>query len=293
MRGVDLVCVEQDRLAPLVRSRGDGRAHWSLTLQNLPSARKRHELALIDGRRQRWLYRRELADARRFEAAMVDAYDTVCVPSEVDAAALPGEVVVVPNGVDTARFRPTAVPSEPTVVFTGTLSWGPNVEGLTWFCTEVLPLVRARVPHVRVDIVGRQPLPEVRELARHPGVSLHADVPTIVPWLAGARAAVVPLRIGSGTRLKALEAMAAGRPVVGTTVGLDGLGLDAGRHALVADDASSFAAAVSDVLLDEALARRLAAEGARYARASFGWDVIGRQFVESFLARRVRQRQAR
>jgi glycosyltransferase involved in cell wall biosynthesis len=222
----------------------------------------------------------------------------VVVPSDGDAALLTpseperqrrrdqglgGDVVVVPNGVDTARFRPTPVPPEPVLVFTGTLSWGPNIDGLAWFCREVFPVVQARVPGTRLDVVGREPLPEVADLTRLPGVHLHADVPTVVPWLERARLAVVPLRIGSGTRLKALEAMAAGRPVVGTTVGLDGLAIDQGVHALVADDPPSFAAAVVDLMVNDELARRVAAAGAEHARTRFGWDGIGRRFVETVL----------
>jgi glycosyltransferase involved in cell wall biosynthesis len=102
---------------------------------------------------------------------------------------------------------------------------------------------------------------------------------------------VVPLRIGSGTRLKALEAMAAGRPVVGTSVGLEGLGIEAGTHAVVTDDPSSFAAGVVQVLIDDDLAQRLARTGADHARRNFAWDAIGRRFVDVLL--NVDQRQAR
>jgi glycosyltransferase involved in cell wall biosynthesis len=279
----DLVCVEHDRLGPLIRHRRPGPTRWTLSLHNLPSERKRHELALARTGRQRWLYRRELADARRFEAAMVEAYDLVVVPSNADAAVVGDEVAVVPNGVDITRFRPTPQPADPVLVFTGTLSWGPNIDGLTWFCRQVLPLVQAQVPDVRLDVVGREPLPEVEKLARLPGVHLHADVATVVPWLEGARVAVVPVRIGSGTRLKALEAMAAGRPVVGTTVGLDGLAIDPGVHALVADEPSTFAAAVVDLLVNDDTAGRVASAGAEHARTRFGWDGISRRFVETLL----------
>ena len=287
----DLVCVEHDRLGPLIGRRRSPAERWTLTLHNLPSERKRHELALTTAARQRWLYHRELADARRFEARMVEAYDLVVVPSDGDAAAIGGNVAVIPNGVDTDRFQPTPLGGAPVLVFTGTLSWQPNIDGITWFCREVLPLVRARLPDVRLDIVGRQPLGAVRELASLPGVDLHADVPSVGPWLASARAAVVPIRIGSGTRLKALEAMASGRPVVGTTLGLDGLGVEPGVHAVVADDAPSFAASVVNVLVDDDLARRIAAAGAEHARTRFSWDTIGRDFVERMLA--LLQRQAR
>ncbi|MBV8982403.1 MAG: glycosyltransferase [Acidimicrobiia bacterium] len=279
----DLVCVEHDRLAPLVAVRGPGTGRWALTLQNLPSERKRHELELATTRRQRWLYRREAADARRFEAAMAAAYDVVFVPSPSDAGALGGDAIVVPNGVDTERFRPTPLPREPALVFTGMLSWGPNVDGLTWFCREVLPLVRAEVADARLDIVGLDPLPEVSTLARLDSVSVHANVPSVVPWLEQARVALVPLRVGSGTRLKALEAMSAGRPVVGTTIGMEGLGVENGVHALVADEPAAMAGAITRLLTDETLAERLAQAGAAHARTGFSWDVIGRRFVDALL----------
>lgn len=279
----DLICVEHDRLGPLIGQRRSDTERWALTLHNLASERKRHELALAHTGRQRWLYRRELADARRFESDMADAYDLVVVTSGSDAAALGHDAAVVPNGVDTARFRPTPVPQVPAVVFTGTLSWEPNIEGLSWFCHEVWPLVRQRVPDARLDVVGRQPLAQVSELVAGPGLELHADVPSVVPWLEAARVAVVPVRIGSGTRLKALEAMAAGRPVVGTTIGLDGLGIEPGVHALVADDAPSFARGVVDLLGDDDLAGRVAAAGAEHARGQFSWDVIGRAYVDALL----------
>jgi polysaccharide biosynthesis protein PslH len=279
----DLVCVEHDRLGPLIGHRRGRGGRWALTMHNLPSERKRHELALARTARQRWLYRREVAIARRFEEAMIDAYDVVFVPSDADAAALVGRAVVVPNGVDADRFHPTPLPNTRTVVFTGTLSWGPNIEGLTWFCGEVLPLVREAVPDVHLDVIGRSPLPEVEALTQLPGVAVHADVPSVVPWLEAARVAVVPLRIGSGTRLKALEAMAAGRPVVGTSVGLEGLGVEHGVHALVADEPASLAAALVLLLTDDEVARRVAAAGAEQARRRFSWDVVGRRFVDTLL----------
>jgi glycosyltransferase involved in cell wall biosynthesis len=198
---------------------------------------------------------------------------------------------VIPNGVDTARFRPTPIPAAPVLVFTGTLSWWPNIDGLTWFCHDVLPLVREHVPDARFDIVGREPLPAVRELGRLAGVALHADVPSVVPWLEQARVAVVPLRIGSGSRLKALEAMAAGRPVVGTSVGLEGLDIGDDDQALVADDPASLAAAVVRLLTDDGVAARVANAGADHARGRFAWDAIGRRFVDTLLG--LVQRQAR
>src|SRR5437660_805519 len=140
----DIVCVEHDRLAPLIGVRQPGAGRWALTLHNLPSERKRHEMALARTRRQRWLYRREHEDARRFQAAMAEAFDVVFVTSDADAAALDRAAVVIPNGVDTARFRPTPVPAAPVLVFTGMLRWRPRCSACSLMSTsrrEWRPLV--------------------------------------------------------------------------------------------------------------------------------------------------------
>jgi glycosyltransferase involved in cell wall biosynthesis len=278
----ELVVVEHDRLAPLAPPRSARRGRWALTLHNLQSEQLSHTLAITTGRRQRWLCERERVVALRFEARVSTAYDLVVVTSADDAAALPVPALVVPNGVDLERFRPAPLPAEPRLVFTGMLQWRPNVEGLAWFAAEVLPLVRRTVPEATLSVVGRMPVPEVERLGRLPGVALHADVPSTVPFLHEARVAIVPVRIGSGTRIKALEAMAAGRPVVGTTVGLAGLGVVPGRHALVADDPSAFAEAVVALLADDGLATRLAAAGRELAER-FSWGAIGERFVDRLL----------
>src|SRR5207248_11277752 len=108
-----------------------------------------------------------------------------------DAAALGPGVAVVPNGVDTRQFAATPLPDAHHLVFTGSLYCLPNIDGAQWFCREVLPRVRDAVTDVSVDIVGRDPTPEVRDLDRLPGVAVHADVPSVTPYLEQARVAVV------------------------------------------------------------------------------------------------------
>jgi glycosyltransferase involved in cell wall biosynthesis len=134
--------------------------------------------------------------------------------------------------------------------------------------------VQRAAPAVQVAIVGRRPVPEVIALAERPGIELHADVPQMAPWFDWARAVVVPLHVGTGTRLKALEAMAAARPVVGTSVGLEGLGLVDGVHARVVDEPQAMAAAIIEILDDDAVAERLAAAGRRLVEDEAQWCVI-------------------
>jgi glycosyltransferase involved in cell wall biosynthesis len=277
-RGGEIVCVEYIGLAPLLPAPRQG--FWSLTLHNLPSEMARHNATIAPGRRQRLMLGLEERNARRLEHWAARAYDLVVAVSHEDAAALPAGAVVVPNGVDTDRFRASPVPAGHRVVFTGALHTLPNRDGLQWFCREVWPRVRARVPGATLDAVGSRPGQEVRALDGPDGIRVHADVPSILPFLERARVAVVPLRIGSGSRLKALEAMAAGRPIVGTTIGLGGLEAEPGVHALRADDAGDFAEAVIGCLNDDALAAALAGRGRRLADARYSWRQIGSDYAE-------------
>lgn len=284
----DVVVIQHLYLAPLLPTRR--RAQWLLHLFDVSSERTRHELADEGGCRQRWLLSREVAKAARYERKVVDSYDSVIVVSNQDAAALAGnrlansrQLVIVPNGVDTSAFRPTPLPREPRVLLPATLSYRPNVLGARWFCDEVLPLVQSKVPEVQFNLVGRQPVPEVIALARRPGVELHADVPQMAPWLAQARVIVVPLRMGTGTRLKALEAMAAGRPVVGTSIGLAGLGIIEGEHARVVDDPAAMADAITELLVSD-VGSALAASARRHVEEHYRWEVIGGRMVDVLMA---------
>jgi glycosyltransferase involved in cell wall biosynthesis len=280
----DVVCMDHLTLAPLIPRR-PRQARWVLGLQNLPSVRAAH-LAAVTGGRQRWLHNRERRKALTAQRAAADAADTLIAVSSEDAAVL-GGAVVVPNGVDAATFTPTPVPANHRMVITGSLGYLPNVDGIAWFCDHVLPLVKAKVTDATLDIVGRDPFDSVVAIGRRPGITLHPDVPDVRPFLDRARVAVVPLRIGSGTRVKALEAMAAGRPVVGTTIGLEGLTVVAGQHAHVADDPATMASRLVEVLTDDGVAAAMAVEARRLVERRFSWAQIGADFVEIVAGRRV------
>jgi glycosyltransferase involved in cell wall biosynthesis len=142
------------------------------------------------------------------------------------------------------------------------------------------------VPDAILDIVGARPPPDVLALGNSDGVAVHADVPDVVPFLERARVAVVPLRIGSGSRLKALEAMAAGRPVVGTAIGVGGLEARPGRDLIVAVDAGAFADQVARCLADRELAMRLGRQGRALVEERYCWDRIGAEYA-ALLERRA------
>jgi glycosyltransferase involved in cell wall biosynthesis len=280
-----LVCVEHEALAPLIAASRSER--WIITFHHLLSGMIGSELELSPGSRQRWFRMRDLRKARALEHQALVDYDRCVVCSDEDAAALAAisggagrdRVSVIPNGVDLVKLQPSPIPTTPRILLPGHLAWQPNVDGAVWFCSQVWPHVRAAVPDASLELVGRSPADEVLQLGRTPGVSVHADVPSMAPYFESSRVVLVPLRVGTGTRLKALEGMAAGRPVVGTTVGLGGIGIVDGLHARVADDPSAFAAAVIEVLRQDELARSLAESGRAYVESRFGWDRIGAQFV--------------
>jgi glycosyltransferase involved in cell wall biosynthesis len=278
----DVIHLEHAYLGPLVdvvRGAGPDGPEAEITLQNLSSLRSAQTAAVQTGRRHRWRWNVDARRCERFERSLVDRFDRVIVVSDDDAAKLPPPVVVVPNGVDLAAFPMTALPAERRMLFSGSLAYIPNIDGALWFCQEVLPEVRRLVPDARLSLVGREPVAEVAALADLEGVDAHFDVPAIRPYVEAARVSVVPLRAGSGTRLKALEAMAAGRPLAGTTIGLEGLGLVDGESAVIRDDAPGLAAGIAQLLTDDADAERTRAAAAGLA-AAFDWDVI----VDRFLA---------
>jgi glycosyltransferase involved in cell wall biosynthesis len=224
-----------------------------------------------------------------YERRVMAAADAVVAVSQEDVAAMrrvaPGaRYTVAPNGVDTAHFSRAELGREgvapfsyggPTLVFSGTLDFRPNVDALVWFAREVLPLVRARRPDARLVAVGRRPAPVLHHLAEQGALTLSGEVADARPFIAGAAAYVVPMRIGGGVRLKLLEALALEVPTVSTTMGAEGVvGLRPGEHCLLADVPNAFASAVLQLLEDQAFGARLGASGRALVAASYDWSVI-------------------
>lgn len=226
---------------------------------------------------------------RRREALYAAAADVcVCVSNE-DAAVLRGIVpglvpVVVPNGIDVASFAAPSPSVTPVVLFAGKLDYRPNVDAVSWFVNEIFPAVRVRVPGVRVVLAGRDPSPAVRALAS-PDVEVtgYLSEADMRAQLGAAWVSVVPVRMGSGTRFKVLEAMAAGVPVVSTSFGASGSGIVDGVHGRLADDAGAFAVAVIDLLLDGVSRQRLAAAASVLASARHDWGAIVPRLVDGYV----------
>jgi polysaccharide biosynthesis protein PslH len=289
----DVVHVEHLGLAGIVPE-GLGRVR-SVGVQNVPSRMAEQAAVLAAGRRQRLLLGAEAAAARRFQRRLREATDVVAVVSDEDgrellapAPARPPAptapaVLITPNGVDPDRFPVSPLPSGRSIVFTGTLDFLPNVDAVSWFAREVLPLVRRRIRQAELVVVGRRPVADVAALAAVDGVTVHGDVPAVAPFLEAARVAIVPVRIGTGSRVKALEAMAAGRPVAGTTIGLEGIDAHVGHDVLVGDSPAALAEAVVRLLVDDGLAARVAAAGRHLVGTRYRWSEIADAFGADLL----------
>lgn len=221
---------------------------------------------------------------RRYERRLLRLADRVVAVSQADAGALKQLVpelrpFVVPNGVDTAFYAPEAVSRADwsprySLVFTGKMNFRPNVDAVQWFCHEIFPRIRATRPDATFAIVGRDPSPAVQKLGRLPGVRVTGYVEDVRPYIAGATVYVVPLRMGGGTRLKVLEAMAMEKAIVSTRVGVEGIACQSGRHLLIADSPQYFAQAVLHLMDDEARRARLGAEARALVAARYSWGTI-------------------
>ena len=256
------------------------------------------ELATRIAARQRnpvlrtWL-RLKAAKLRAFESRVVQRIDHIVASSARDAAAFRAmgagdRVTAVSTGVDLREFRPAATESDPSlVIFVGAMRYEPNIDAMEFFCREVWPSVRARLPDARFRIVGRTPAPRVLALAS-PSVEVTGTVDSVVPHRAAAAVEVVPLLAGGGTRLKLYEAMAMGKAIVSTSLGAEGLDYRDGHDIVLADSAQAFADAVV-ALLNDAPRRAVLGKAAVATAARYDWPVVVAEF-EQVLRRVVANR---
>lgn len=223
-----------------------------------------------------------------FERSVCTTVKRVIAVSDADAQRMREEfgvreVVVTPTGVDAVFFaRPLNFPPPSRdLVFVGSMDWMPNEDGVLWFVQEVLPRIRSRHPRCTLTITGRKPSSAVQDLARtDPYIQVTGTVDDVRPWLWSSRIAIVPLRIGGGTRLKIYEAMAAGVPVVSTPVGAEGLDVQPGENILFGSNAEQFAEACSTLLAHPDLRQELARKAVALVTERYSWDVVARQFGE-------------
>jgi polysaccharide biosynthesis protein PslH len=223
----------------------------------------------------------------RYLRRLVASMSAVTVVSEQERDSLIGigvdasRIHVVPNGAAVADLaRPRAVASPPRLIYAGAVTYPPNLEAVTWFLAEVMPRVRTVRPDVEFWVTGDTGDVALDRFAALDHVRFTGRLPDVKDAISGSAVAVVPLLTGGGTRLKVLEALALGTPVVSTRKGAEGLAVADGEELLLADSPQAFADAVLRILGDASLAGRLSSAGRARISTTYTWDTIGREFLE-------------
>lgn len=236
---------------------------------------------------RKWYSWREYGPLKRGEIERCGRADVVVVTSERErdllTSLLPGKSIkVVPNGVDTQTFCVSETPEVPhQIIFTGTMDYYPNIDAVLSFAYLCWPRIRTEVPDATWLIVGRNPSPDVRRLKMLPGVTVVGSVPDIRPYLASSAVALAPLHVGSGTRLKILEALAMGKAVVSTSPGYEGLALVPDQHLLVVDQHNAFAESVIELLHNPERRAELGKAGRALVETQYSWEQCGECLLQA------------
>jgi sugar transferase (PEP-CTERM/EpsH1 system associated) len=224
----------------------------------------------------------QAARLTRLETDLCQVVSHVTACSEADAEKLrqlkhTTPITVVPNAISVADYQGAIQPADiphPAIVFTGKMDFRPNVDAALWFADDILPIIRRSIPDATLIVVGQKPHARLDRLRHQPGVILTGFVPDVKPYLAAADVYVAPLRMGSGTRFKLLEAMAMQKAIVSTRLGAEGLAVTSGREMLLADSAGEFAAAVVTLLGDTQRRWALGEAAAKLVSANYDWEAI-------------------
>lgn len=229
------------------------------------------------------IQRRKVEQFERDCFHQVDGATTVSrmEAQELSSYGLNFSPAVVENGVDCEYFVPDKQQPDPDqLVFTGAMDWRPNQDAVLYFVSEILPLIKEIKPNLIVNIVGRNPSRAVTELGHRSDVNVTGTVPDVRPFIGAAAVYIVPLRIGGGSRLKILEAMAMQKAIVSTSVGAEGLSVTSGTDIVIADKPAVFARAVIDLIDDSNLRNKLARRGLELVHQHYRWEKMAAVFEQ-------------
>jgi glycosyltransferase involved in cell wall biosynthesis len=239
---------------------------------------------------KRALIRRECEQLKMYEGSVCRKFDQVLTVTETDRAALRSlnpdhcNIDVIPICIDTSAIRVVERASgTKRILYVGTMFWPPNIDGVLWFTHEVYPLIKQDVAQARFRIVGARPPKDVRQLAHLPlDIEVTGYVEDLYPYWTDCGVFVVPLRAGGGMRVKILEALARGIPIVSTSIGCEGIAVEDGQHLLVADTPQEFAHAVAEVIRNDDLATRLTMNGRCLVEERYDWRVTYQELTELY-----------
>jgi len=233
---------------------------------------------------RRWFYALQQKRLERFERSVLRKCSHVICCSHPDRELLSGlaprtPISVLPNGVDLAFFKPSGTIREDgkRLVFIGGMNWFPNRDAMQWFDRDVMPRILARHPDIMVDVIGRGD--NSIEWKHASNITMHGYVEDVRPYMERAAVFIVPLRIGGGTRLKILNAMAMEKAIVSTNIGIEGLEVQEGWHFVAADTADAFAEAVNNLVSNSASREGLGRRARGLASSRYNWDFIGKQLL--------------
>jgi polysaccharide biosynthesis protein PslH len=250
---------------------------------NVESEIYRRQVAAAENPLLRHIWHGQSEKMERYERETLARFDRVVAVSERDARQFRDRygtrsVVSIPTGVDLDYFSFQPPEAEPRVIFSGSMDWLPNAEGVEWLLRDVWPSVLKRVPQACLRVIGRDPPAHLVRAAHGLRVEFTGFVDDVRPHMRGAAASVIPLHVGGGTRIKAYEAMAQGCPIVSTTIGMEGLPAEAGRHYVLADRPEEFAGALVGLLTDPVRGARIAADARSFVEASFSSARVAAEF---------------
>ena len=228
---------------------------------------------------QKWLLGRDWRLLKQYEGQVCRAFDAVLAVSQGDKTELedamgePSDIQVIPIAIDTDEAGPVERhPEADHILHIGTMYWPPNIDGVRWFIHQVYPHIRAQHPNAHFDVVGARPPQDLISLGGNgSGVNVTGYVADATPYLEQAGVMVVPVRAGGGMRVKILNALAQGLPMVSTTIGCEGIAVQDGRHLLIADTPEEFAQATLRLLNDKSLADELGRNGRRLVQSIYDY----------------------
>lgn len=282
----DIVHLDTIALAPYAAA--CGRVPVVLTHQNVESRLMERRAGHERGVLQRRYVAAQARRLRSYERAVCGRFPLNIAVSPADATLLeeicPGtQTCVVPNGVDTDYFQPRRGAETPAVVFTGGMNMFANRDAVEWFLDEIWPRVKGKLPDVRFFAIGQRPSPRVLEAAAMDGsVIAPGHVEDVRPWVEQAAVYIVPMRVGGGTRLKVLDAMAQGKAIVSTSLGAEGINASNGIHFMLADNAQSFADTVVELIGCPDRRRALGEAARACVESHYAWRAIGQQLGAAY-----------
>lgn len=239
---------------------------------------------------KKWYIGKQLRKVRRFEMESFAKVDAVTAVSPVEAEEISRHgkelaVEVIPNGVDLDYFSDDGLETDDSsMIFVGSMNWRPNQDAIQYFVRDIFPLIKKDINNAKTVFVGQDPPASILKLGDIAGIEIVGRVDDVRPFVRKAGVYVVPLRIGGGTRLKILEALAMKKAVVSTSVGAEGIAVTPEVNILIGDSPEEFASQVKRVISDKNLRSKLGEAGRELVEKNYGWDRIAAA-LENFLHR--------